>query len=33
LEDAILKKYDWDTTETDWVKQTIPVLQQIHDGL
>jgi hypothetical protein len=33
LENAILKKYDWDTTETDWVKQTIPVLQQIHDGL
>ncbi len=33
LEDALLKKYDWDTTQTDWVKQTAQVLQQIHDGL
>lgn len=33
LEDAIMKKYDWDTTQTNWVKQTSLVLQQIHDGM
>ena len=33
LEDALNKKYNWDTTQTNWVKQTAPVLQQISDGL
>jgi hypothetical protein len=33
LQDALVKKYDWDSTETNWVKQTANVLQQIHDGL
>jgi hypothetical protein len=33
LEDALHKKYDWDTTQTNWVKQIAPVLQQISDGL
>lgn len=33
LEDAIIKKYDWDTTQTNWLKQTASVLQQIHDGM
>ena len=33
LEDALHKKYNWDTTQTNWVKQTAPVLQQISDGL
>lgn len=33
LEDALSKKYDWDTTQTNWVKQTALVLQQISDGL
>ena len=34
LEDALTgKKYDWNTKETNWIKQTMPVLQQIHDGM
>ena len=33
LEDALAKKYDWDTTQSSWVKQTALVLQQIHDKL
>lgn len=33
LEDALVKKYDWDTKETNWLKQTASVLQQIHDGM
>jgi hypothetical protein len=33
LQDALMKKYDWDTTETNWVKQTAQVLQQIHDRM
>jgi hypothetical protein len=33
LEDALMKKYDWDTKETNWLKQTASVLQQIHDGM
>ena len=33
LQDALVKKYDWDTTETNWVKQTAQVLQQIHDRM
>ncbi len=33
LEDALAKKYNWDTTQTNWVKQTALVLQQISDGL
>lgn len=33
LEDALMKKYDWDTTQTNWLKQTALVLQQIHDGM
>ena len=33
LVDALTKKYKWDTSEPDWIKQTAPVLQQIHDSL
>ncbi len=33
LEEALNKKYDWDTTQSNWVKQTALVLQQIHDGM
>ena len=27
------KKYDWDTTQTNWLKQTADVLKQIHDKM
>ncbi len=33
LEDALVKKHNWDAKETNWMKQTMPVLQQIHDGM
>jgi len=33
LEDAIVKKYNWDAKEGNWMKQIAPVLQQIHDGM
>jgi ribosome-associated toxin RatA of RatAB toxin-antitoxin module len=33
LEDVLLKKYDWDTTQTNWIKQTAMVLKQIHDKM
>ena len=33
LEDAIVKKYKWEEKETNWIKQTMPVLQQIHDKM
>lgn len=33
LEDAIVKKYNWDEKEANWMKQIVPVLQQIHDGM
>ncbi len=33
MEDALSKKYDWDTTQRNWIKQLVPVLKQIHDGL
>ena len=33
LEDVLLQKYDWDTTQTNWLKQTVLVLEQIHDRL
>ena len=34
LEDALVgKKYDWDASEINWIKQTMPVLQQLHDGM
>ncbi|MGN6530609.1 MAG: hypothetical protein ACTHK0_02495 [Ginsengibacter sp.] len=33
LEDVLVKKYDWDTKETNWLKQTASVLQQIYDGM
>lgn len=33
LEDVLVQKYDWDTTQTNWLKQTVLVLQQIHDRL
>jgi hypothetical protein len=29
----IEKKYQWDKNETNWVKQTAPVLQQMYDSL
>jgi hypothetical protein len=33
LVDALEKKYTWAMGEPDWIKQTAPVLQQIHDSL
>jgi hypothetical protein len=33
LQDAITKKYDWDLKETNWLKQTASVLQQIYDRM
>ena len=33
LEDVITKKYDWDTTQKNWMKQIVPVLKQIRDSL
>ena len=33
LEDAIVKKYNWDTKETNWLKQTSSVLDQIYNNL
>ena len=33
LQDAITKKYDWNKKETNWLKQTADVLQQIHDRM
>ena len=30
---AILKKYNWDEKETNWMKQTVPVLQQMRNSL
>lgn len=33
LEDAIVKKYNWDTNETNWLKQTVDVLNQIYNNL
>lgn len=33
IEDVISKKYKWDDKETNWIKQSAPVLQQIHDSL
>ena len=33
IEDALSKKYDWDTTERNWIKQLVPVLKQVHDKL
>ncbi|MEP6584107.1 MAG: hypothetical protein ABJA90_07560, partial [Ginsengibacter sp.] len=30
MEDALSKKYDWDTTERNWIKQIPPVLKQIY---
>ena len=33
LEDVIVKKYNWDTKETNWLKQTSSVLDQIYNNL
>ncbi len=33
LEDVIVKKYNWDTKETNWLKQTSSVLGQIYNNL
>ncbi len=33
MEEALSKKYDWDTTERNWIKQLVPVLKQVHDKL
>lgn len=30
---AILKKYKWDEKETNWMKQTVPVLKEMRDSL
>jgi hypothetical protein len=33
LDDVISKKYTWDEKETNWIKQSAPVLLQIRDSL
>ncbi|MEP7081108.1 MAG: hypothetical protein ABI784_10290 [Ginsengibacter sp.] len=33
VDEAITKNYIWDTTQTNWLKQTAPVLMQMHDSL
>ncbi len=33
MEDAVTKKYDWDTTQRNRLKQTADVLKQIHDKM
>jgi hypothetical protein len=33
IEDIISKKYKWDEKETNWMKQTVPVLLQMRDSL
>lgn len=33
VDKALAKKYNWDTTQTNWLKQTAPVLLQIRDSL
>jgi hypothetical protein len=33
MEDVLTKKFDWDTTQTNWLKQTVTVLKQIHDKI
>lgn len=33
LQDVLTQKYDWDTKETNWFKQTASVLQQIYDRM
>jgi hypothetical protein len=34
MEDVVTtKKYHWDTTQTNWLKQTANVLKQIHDKM
>lgn len=33
VEELLSKKYDWDTTQTNWIKQSTPVLKQMYDSL
>lgn len=33
LEDALMKKYDWDTTQKNWLLQTSEVLKQIYQKM
>jgi hypothetical protein len=33
IEDIISKKYKWDEKEANWIKQTVPVLEQMRDSL
>src|SRR6185312_14998880 len=33
IEDIISKKYKWDEKETNWIKQSVPVLLQMRDSL
>ncbi|MDQ2720503.1 MAG: hypothetical protein M3Z26_12205 [Bacteroidota bacterium] len=33
LENTLSKKYNWDSTQTNWLKQMVPVLHQIRDSL
>lgn len=33
MEDVVTKKYDWDTTQKNWLKQTADVLKQIHSKM
>jgi hypothetical protein len=33
IEDIISKKYKWNEKETDWIKQSVPVLLQMRDSL
>lgn len=30
MQDVLLKKYDWDTTQRNWIAQLVPVLEQIQ---
>ncbi len=33
IDDIIMKKYKWDENETNWIRQSAPVLMQIRDSL
>jgi hypothetical protein len=33
MEDLILKKYTWDSTQHNWLKQSAPILLQMQDSL
>jgi hypothetical protein len=31
MQDVLSKKYDWDTTQRNWVKQLVPILKQVQN--